>query len=112
MNTIKITGRLTADAVAKDTKSGKAVSFTLADNRYQNGKRVVDGDGNPVVQYVSCIAFGKAADAAAAFKKGDLVTGNGHLQVTTNKVDDKFYSNTSVVLYNVQPYAKEDAPKA
>lgn len=110
MNTIKITGRLTADAVVKNIKEGsKIATFTLADNRYQNGKRVVDGDGKPVVQYVSCAVFGKAADIAAEFKKGELVTGNGHLQVTTNKVDDKFYTNTAVALYNVQKYTKQDA---
>ena len=112
MNTIKITGRLTADAVVKEIKAGsKIATFTLADNRYQNGKRVVDGDGKPVVQYVSCAVFGKAADIAAEFKKGELVTGNGHLQVTTNKVDDKFYTNTAVALYNVQKYTKQDASK-
>ena len=108
MNTIKITGRLVNDAVVKDTKSGaKVATFTLADNRYQNGKRVVGEDGKPVVQYVACAAFGKAADVAAELKKGELVTGNGHLQVTTNKVGDKFYTNTAVALYNVQKFTKD-----
>lgn len=110
MNTVKITGRLTADVVVKETKAGaKVATFTLADNRYQNGKRVIGADGKPVVQYVNCAVFGKAVETASEFKKGDLVTGNGHIQITTNKVGDKFYNNTAIALYAVEKYTKQDA---
>ena len=102
MNSIKITGRLTADAVVKETAKGEIVTFTIADqNPYVEGKKA---------QFVNVALFGKQVEDAKALKKGDFITAYGTLQVTRVEKDGKVYINTNVVLHRFErPAPKADA---
>ena len=55
MNLVVLMGRLTADPEIRYTRDGKPVArFTLAVNRYSNGKQEAD--------FFNCSAFGKSAE--------------------------------------------------
>lgn len=107
MNSIKITGRLTADAVVKETKKGEIVTFTIADqNPYVEGSKA---------QFVNVALLGKQVEEAKGLKKGDFVTAYGFLRVSRVEKDGKHYVNTNVILHRFekpQPKATEEAPKA
>ena len=76
MNTISITGRLTADAELQNGQSGSMAHFDIADN---HGK---DKDGKDEVTFFRCTAWGKTADRVAnTYKKGHLVSVSGSLKV-------------------------------
>ena len=112
MNNITIKGRLTKDAEVKDTAKGKVVTFTLADNKYRNGKPVLDQDGKQEVQFVDCAAFGKAAEIASDLKKGAFVHGSGVLDVTRVEKDGKYYVNSTVWVNYFHPKKDDAADKA
>jgi single-strand DNA-binding protein len=85
MNKVVLIGRFTEDPDLKYTPStGTAVaSFRLAVNR-----RALNKDGEREADFISCIVFGKMAEATAThMKKGRLIGVSGRLQ--TRSYDDK-----------------------
>ena len=80
MNTILITGRLTATPELRTTPNGKNVTdFTLA------VKRKLDKDKT---DFIRCTAWGKLADTICTFKtQGDLIGVYGTMR--TEKYKDK-----------------------
>ena len=108
MNDVKIFGRLTADPIVKETASGEALSFTLADHR-KDSKAQPNAD--PIVQYVPVTLFGKAVAKGKELKKGDYIEAVGRLQVATNKTAEKTYVNWNVVLYRFKKRARKAAAK-
>lgn len=84
INRVVLTGRLTKDVDLKSTRSGVSVaSFTLAVDR-----RYTDSQGNRGADFISCVAWRKAAENMSKyFHKGSLVGIDGSLQTRT--YDDK-----------------------
>jgi len=76
-------GRITKDPVLRKTPNGTSVvSFTLAVNR--NIKK----EGQPEADFISCVAWNKAADFMAQYvKKGTLLGVEGRIQ--TRNYDDR-----------------------
>lgn len=96
INSVALTGRLTADVDMRSTQSGKAVGqFNLAVNRQftnSNGEREAD--------FIRCVVWGKQAENLAKFvSKGSLLGVEGRLQTRSyeNKQNQKVYI-TEVIL--------------
>ena len=110
MNKIILMGRLTAEPdlkySSKDTSMAIA-RYTLAVDRKFSKK----DDGSKAVDFIRCVAFGKAGEFASKyFHKGQRVLVDGRLQIGefTNK-DGQKVPTADVVIEN-QEFA--DAPKA
>lgn len=82
-----ICGYVARDALKRATNSGK--SFTLWSVAVSNHK---DTDGNWKTNYTNCKAWDKAAEAAAAIRKGDTVLCIGKMETNTGN-DGKTYKN-------------------
>lgn len=80
MNTITITGRLTAEPDLRKTANGVSVcNFTLAVKRPRNAD---------ATDFIPCVVWRQGADFLTSYgHKGDLIGVDGHLQV--NKYEDK-----------------------
>lgn len=97
MNKVILMGRLTKDPEVRYSQGATPLAicrYTLAVNRrfQKNGEQSAD--------FISCVAFGKAAEFAAKyFRKGQMVSVAGRLQVSSWKDrDDKTHWNTDVVI--------------
>jgi single-strand DNA-binding protein len=83
MNKVILMGRLTRDPEVRVTEGGTTIArYTLAvDRRYAK-------DGEQTADFISCVAFGKAAEFAEKYyKKGTKVVITGRIQ--TGSYDDK-----------------------
>jgi single-strand DNA-binding protein len=94
MNHVILIGRLTKDAVSKQTQTGKGVtSFTLAVNRNKDE-----------VDFINCVAWEKTADIVTRYtRKGSQIAVEG--RINTRSYDDKDKKKvyvTEVVVSNVQ----------
>lgn len=80
MNQVCIVGRLTHQPELKATQSGKSVcSFSVAVER-----KFKDQEGNPIVDYIECVAWSKQAEFIGKwFGKGVRVGLTGELQTRT-----------------------------
>lgn len=76
---VTLLGRFTAQPQLRVTPTGLSVcSFNLAINRRPNG------NGEKAVDFIDCVAFGKAAENIAKYMdKGRLILLNGRLQTRT-----------------------------
>lgn len=79
LNTVTLTGRLTADPELRYTPTGKAIaSFNLA-----NGRKYKDRQGELVedTSFIGCTAFGQTADFTGQYiRKGDPVLVHGRIK--------------------------------
>lgn len=75
-NQVSLDGRLTRDPEMKSSRNGTSVcQFTLAVERdYKQ-------EGQPEVDFINCVVFGKRADVLAQYKgKGDFIGIDGRIQ--------------------------------
>ena len=99
MNKVILIGRLTRDPEVRYTEGGTSIArFTVAvDRRFKQ-------DGGQQADFISCIAFGKAAEIVEKyFKQGSKIVIEGRMQTGsyTNKDGQKVYT-TDVVAENVE----------
>ena len=103
MNSTQLLGRLTKDPELKYGSSGTAYcKFTLA------VKRAFKKDE---VDFISCTAFGKAAETIAEYvKKGDQFAVTGRIQVDVYEKDGEKRYSTGVMVdgFTFISKAKED----
>ena len=89
INKVILEGRLTREPELRNTQAGKSVlSYTLACNRR------VQVPGQPDADFVSCITWGKAAEAMANYlHKGSLISVAGRIQTRSydNQQGQKVY---------------------
>lgn len=100
MNTITLIGRTTAQPELKSTPSGKSVcNFTLAVQR-----KFKDADGEPITDYVDCIAWNGTAEFVARwFNKGVRIAVQGELQTRLYKdKDEKSHKVFEVLVKEVE----------
>ena len=85
MNIVTLSGRLTSDPVVITTnKDSKVTKYTLA---VQRSRHSADGK-QPTADFVSCTAFGRVADFAAAYlHKGMKIAVVGRLQTGSYEKD-------------------------
>ena len=97
MNKVILMGRLTKDPEVKYVQGANTFTvarYTLAVNR--RFKR----DGEPDVDFIGCVAFGKSAEFAEKYlKKGQQIAINGRLQLDTwtDQSGNKHYSTNVIV---------------
>mgnify|MGYP003613150870 CR=1 FL=1 len=93
MNQVNLLGRLTKDPELKYGASGNAYcKFTLAINRAFKKDEV---------DFISCTAFGKAAETIAEYvKKGDQFAIGGRIQVDVYESNGEKKYSTSVMVEN------------
>lgn len=95
MNNVALIGRLTRDPEVRMTTSNTAVGrYTLAvDRRFKK-------EGETTADFISCIAFGKAAEFAEKYlSKGMKIAVTGRIQTGsyTNREGQKVYTTDIVV---------------
>ena len=99
MNSVQLVGRLTRDPDVKYSEGGSTVArFTLAiDRRFKK-------EGGDSADFISCVAFGKAAEfLEKRFRKGQRLGLTGRIQTGsyTNQEGNKIYT-TDVIAENVE----------
>jgi single-strand DNA-binding protein len=84
MNTWVGIGRLVRDPEVRYTQSGKAyASFTLAIDRRKSG------EGNPQADFISCVAWEKAAEVISQYcTKGKKIAVEGRIQTRSYDAND------------------------
>lgn len=97
MNQVCLLGRITKDLEVKPTTSSAVVNFTLAVNR--SFKR----EGQPEVDFIGCVAWGKTAEFMGKYMgKGKQIGVTGELQVRTwDDNEGKKHYVTEVLVKNV-----------
>ena len=77
MNSVNLTGRLTADPDFRTTQGGKSVAnFRIAVSRFTKGE----------ADFVPCVAWSSAAEILRKYcSKGDKIGVSGHLQTREHK---------------------------
>lgn len=112
MNTINLTGRLTADVELKTTQNGKSVcSYTLAVNR----PKVKD-----TTDFITCVTWNQGAEYLSKFAhKGDKVGITGVLtsrkwqdQNGNNRVSFEVVTDTVEVLSNAANAQATNSPNS
>ena len=94
INKIILMGRLTKDVELRQAGDTSVAKYTLAVNR--SFKR----EGQPDVDFINCVAFGKSAEFAEKyFQKGQQVAVVGRIQTGnyTNKEGIKVYTTDVIV---------------
>lgn len=94
MNKVILMGRLTRDPEIRYTDENCIARFTLAVDRRRNR------DGEQSADFISCVAFGKAAEHAEKYyHKGIKIAVTGRIQTGsyTNKDGVKVYTTEVVV---------------
>ena len=81
MNKVNLMGRLVRDPEVRYSQGAEPIAvarYTLAvDRRFQR-----NNDGQREADFIGCVAFGKSGEFAEKyFKKGQMVSIVGHLQV-------------------------------
>lgn len=102
MNKVILLGRLTKDPDMRGEGTSLAARYTLAVDR-----RFANKDGQRETDFISCVAFGKAAEFAEKYmKKGTkmLITGRIQTGSFTNKDGQKIY--TTDVIAEDQEFAE------
>lgn len=92
MNKVILCGRLTADPKVTD-KASKVARYTLAVDRYVK-------DGETTADFISCVAFGKAAEFTESYlRKGTKILVEGRIQTGsfTNNEGQKVYTTDVIV---------------
>ena len=90
-NVVILTGRNVRDPELRYLPNGTAMTkFVIAVDRNlsKDKKQEAEKNNQPTADFISCIAWGKTAEAVANYtEKGKLILVNGRLQ--TNSYDDK-----------------------
>lgn len=98
MNKVILMGRLTRDPEVR--YSGSAEPLAIARYSLAVNKRF-KRDGEPDADFINCVAFGKTGEFAEKyFKKGQMVSVVGHLQVSSwddQQSGQKRYSTDVVI---------------
>jgi single-strand DNA-binding protein len=110
MNKAHLLGRLTRDPEIRypqDNEQMAIARYTLAvDRRFKR-------DGEQTADFISCVAFGKAAEFAKKYlKKGTKIAATGRIQTGsyTNREGQKVY--TTDVIIEEQEFAESKAAAA
>lgn len=110
MNKAHLLGRLTRDPEIRypqDNEQMAIARYTLAvDRRFKR-------DGEQTADFISCVAFGKAAEFAEKYlKKGTKIAATGRIQTGsyTNREGQKIY--TTDVIIEEQEFAESKAAAA
>lgn len=110
MNKAHLLGRLTRDPEIRypqDNEQMAIARYTLAvDRRFKR-------DGEQTADFISCVAFGKAAEFAEKYlKKGTKIAATGRIQTGsyTNREGQKVY--TTDVIIEEQEFAESKAAAA
>lgn len=110
MNKVHLLGRLTRDPEIRyqqDNEQMAIARYTLAvDRRFKR-------DGEQTADFISCVAFGKAAEFAEKYlKKGTKIAATGRIQTGsyTNREGQKVY--TTDVIIEEQEFAESKAAAA
>lgn len=97
MNKVILIGRLTRDPDVRYTQSAepKAVAkYTLAVDR-----RFKDANGERQADFISCTAFGKAAEFVEKYlRKGTKIAVTGHIQTGSYEKDGAKHYTTDVII--------------
>ena len=99
MNDVKLIARLTATPELRHTGAGTPVcSFSVATER-----RFKDADGNAIVDYIDCVAWGKNAEFLCKwFDKGVRVGLSGELQTRRYEKDGLSIKVTEVIINSIE----------
>ncbi len=99
MNKVLLIGNLTKEVEVRYTQSGLAIAhFTLAINREMKKK-----DGTYDTDYISCIAYGKQAEALSKYmEKGNKISVEGHIQTGSYEKDGRKIYTTDVIVEKIQ----------
>lgn len=110
MNKVHLLGRLTRDPEIRYPQGNEQMAiarYTLAvDRRFKK-------DGEQTADFISCVAFGKAAEFAEKYlKKGTKIAATGRIQTRsyTNREGQKVY--TTDVIIEEQEFAESKAAAA
>lgn len=111
MNSVALVGRLTRDPELRQTKTGTPVcSFTVAVDR-----RFRDKDGNRQADFISCVAWNKAAEIVGQyFTKGARIALNGSIQTRQYEAQDGSKRTAVEVIADTVEFVekREQAPAA
>ena len=104
MNKVILMGRCTKDADIRDAGSTKVGRFTLAvDRRFKR-------EGDPTADFVNCVCFGKAAEAAEKYyKKGVKLAITGHIQTGSYTKQDGTKAYTTDVVIDEWEFGESKA---
>ena len=100
MNKVILCGRLTKDPVVSYTQGERQMAvarFTLAVDR-RKGKQ--EGEGQPTADFISCVAFDRAAEFSEKYcKQGTKLIVTGRIQTGsyTNRDGQKVYTTDVIV---------------
>jgi single-strand DNA-binding protein len=99
MNMVLLIGNIGRDPDLKYTKSGQSVcNFSIGVNESYKGK---DGEWKQSTEWVSIVAWGKAADRAGKFAKGQrvFVRGKYRTRTWTDRNENKHYMTEVLVMF-------------
>lgn len=102
INSVILTGRITANIELRKTDSGVSyVFFTLAVNRRFSNKNS-ENERQQTTDFVPCVAWRQTADLMEKYlKKGSLIGVEGRIQVYTQQKDGSYDTRTSVQVSNI-----------
>lgn len=105
MNSVNLIGRLVREPELKYTQSGFAVlRFTVAvDRKLSKDKREeAQANNQPTADFISCTAFGKAAEAIANYhSKGSQIGVEGRIQTGSYEKDGRRIYTTDVLVNSI-----------
>lgn len=111
INTVSISGNITADAKKNETKSGSAVlTFSVAVNERRKNSA---GEWEDYPNFIDCAIFGKRAESLAQYlKKGTKVSVSGHLRQSRWERDGQKRSKLDIVVDEVEFFAPKKVQQA
>src|SRR5690554_5987711 len=97
LNNVSLVGRLTKDPDLRYTPNGKAVAnFTIAVNKIRKQQ------GEPDVNFINCVVWGKTAESLAQYqKKGSQIGVEGSIQTRSFEGNDGKRVYVTEVLANI-----------
>lgn len=105
MNSVNLIGRLVREPELKYTQSGLAVlRFTVAvDRKLSKDKRdEAERNNQPTADFISCTAFGKAAEVIANYhSKGSQIGVEGRIQTGSYEKDGRRIYTTDVLVNSI-----------
>lgn len=111
INTVSISGNITADSKKNETKSGSAVlTFSVAVNECHKNN---SGEWEYYPNFVDCAMFSKRAETFAQYlKKGTKVSVSGHLHQSRWEKDGQKRSKIDVVVDEIEFLSPKKAQQA
>lgn len=101
INTVSISGYITADSKKNETNSGSAVlTFSVAVNELRKNSA---GEWEDYPNFIDCAIFGKRAETFSQYlKKGTKVSVSGHLRQSRWEKDGQKRSKINVVVDEIE----------